>query len=345
MLYKLLSVSKCNKVAEINIGDYIQALASSQYYPRVDGFLDRDEDLKDYDGAPCKVIMNGWYMHNPKNWPPSEKISPLFVAFHLNALVKKELTSQESISYLKSHAPIGCRDMNTVNLLREKDVDAYFSGCMTLTLGKKYHSKEREDKTYIVDPLVEDIGGIGNVFTSICHFFKYPYEIISLLRNPGLHIHMGRNKIKTFLKTSLFHKIYSELFSRKIVMNSIYICQQSKYFSKAITTDKERLSEAEKLVKQYAKAKLVITSRIHCALPCLGLETPVLFLRKRHDSEANSCRFDGLTDLFNIIIVDNKGLHPTFPSKLPDGEIPTNKENWKGLADSLDKKCLAFIAE
>ena len=67
MLYKLLSVSKHKKISEINIGDYIQALASSQYYPQIDGFLDRDEDLKDYNGEPCKMIMNGWYMHNPQN--------------------------------------------------------------------------------------------------------------------------------------------------------------------------------------------------------------------------------------------------------------------------------------
>lgn len=46
MKYFLLSVSKNEKLKSVNIGDYVQALASAQYYPRVDGFLDRDEDLK-----------------------------------------------------------------------------------------------------------------------------------------------------------------------------------------------------------------------------------------------------------------------------------------------------------
>lgn len=69
MKYKILAVSTVN---EINIGDYIQALASSQFLPRVDGFIQREE-LKDYDGEECKMIMNGWYMHNPKQWPPSKK--------------------------------------------------------------------------------------------------------------------------------------------------------------------------------------------------------------------------------------------------------------------------------
>ena len=33
---------------------------------------------------------------------------------------------------------------------------------------------------------------------------------------------------------------------------------------------------AKNLLNKYASAKLVITSRIHCAIPCLSLGTPVL---------------------------------------------------------------------
>ena len=344
MNYKLLSVSKSNKLNEINIGDYIQALASSQYYPRIDGFLDRDTDLKSYDGEPCKIIMNGWYMHNPENWPPSEKINPLFVAFHLNVLAKKGLTSEESISYLKAHEPIGCRDVGTMNILQEKGINAYFSGCMTLTLGKKYYSRNKDEKTYIVDPIVEEMD-CRDYFMSICHFFKYPKDIINLLMNHGLKIHIGKNKLKRFFKTSLFHKIYSDFFSRDLVMNSIYICHQNKEYIYNFENDNERLNEAERLVKLYARAKMVITSRIHCALPCLGLETPVLYLKRQHDTKANSCRYDGLSDLFNIIIVGNKGLHSTFVPNLSDGKIPVNKESWRNYAISLDKSCTSFISE
>ena len=106
MKYKLLAVSKFPNISGVNIGDYVQALASSQFLPHIDGFIDRDEDLKDYAGEPCKVIMNGWYMHLPQNWPPSDLIDPLFVAFHLNSGVKEVLLSSQSIAYLKSHQPI-----------------------------------------------------------------------------------------------------------------------------------------------------------------------------------------------------------------------------------------------
>lgn len=342
MKYKLLSVGKTTKYPDLNIGDYIQALASSQYYPHTDGFIDRDIDLKDYDGEPCKMIMNGWYMHDPKNWPPSEKINPLFVAFHLNVLARKEMTNSESISYLKKHEPIGCRDIGTMNLLKETGVDAYFSGCMTLTLGKKYHSIEKEDKTYIVDPLIYSVG-IKDLPGAIWNFIKYPYDIIKLMRDENLCIYSGKNKLKKFIKTSLYHNEYSKLFSRDIVMNSVYVCQQSIYYKEHFSSNEARLEEAERLVRQYAKAKMVITSRIHCALPCLGLGTPVVFLKGTNAIEASSCRFEGLANLFNVINVGNKKLTATF--NFTKGEIPINKTLWKDLAKALDERCSTFISD
>lgn len=95
MKYKLLAVSKFPNISGVNIGDYVQAIASAQFLPHMDGFIDRDEELKYYDGEPCKVIMNGWYMHLPQNWPPSNLIDPLFVAFHLNSGVKKNYCRQQ----------------------------------------------------------------------------------------------------------------------------------------------------------------------------------------------------------------------------------------------------------
>lgn len=82
MKYKLLAMST---ERHVNIGDYVQALASSQFLPSVDGFIER-ERLSSYGGEVSKVIMNGWYMHHPKNWPPTPNIKPLFVAMHINSM-------------------------------------------------------------------------------------------------------------------------------------------------------------------------------------------------------------------------------------------------------------------
>ena len=154
MEYKLLGISE--NVKSINIGDYIQVLAASQFIPTNTGFIQR-EYLKQYSGPEAKVIMNGWYMHHPENWPPSNLIHPLFVAFHINILAKEQLLSEDSVNYLKKHTPIGCRDLDTLALLKSKKIDSYFSGCLTLTLGLKYKSVKKEDNIYIVDPYIKII--------------------------------------------------------------------------------------------------------------------------------------------------------------------------------------------
>lgn len=53
---------------------------------------------------------------------------------------------------------------------------------------------------------------------------------------------------------------------------------------------------AERLLDLYAQARLVITSRLHCALPCLALGTPVVFLHKAYEYDT---RFDGLRGYLN----------------------------------------------
>lgn len=345
MKYKLLSVSKSPKLVGINIGDYIQALASAQFYPHIDGFIDRDVDLKDYDDEPCKVIMNGWYMHNPENWPPSKKIEPLFVAFHLNVLAKTELLSQQSLVYLKQFAPIGCRDLNTRDWLNKCGVESYFSGCMTLTLGEKYHSEEKEDKTYIVDPLFDGPLNVHNILKAVTEITKHFRDICELYHKEQFYIHHGRNWIKKILKTALYYREYTKIFSRDMIMRSTYICQESNYYTRQFKSDFERLKEAERLVRLYAKAKLVITSRIHCALPCLGLETPVIYLEKTHDIAASSCRLGGLHDLFNVIKIDNGSLIPEFNITTPITmrNIPVNKDSWRPYAEALKSRCKEFM--
>ena len=97
---------------------------------------------------------------------------------------------------------------------------------------------------------------------------------------------------------------------------------------------------AEDLLNKYARAKMVITSRIHCALPCLALGTPVIFVNG-FDSFVDSCRFDGILELFNRIDVDsqtgaftsNFGLE----GKIDDNTTIKNLEKHHDLANALKK--------
>ena len=337
MKYKLLGVST---PSQLNIGDYIQALAASQYLPQIDGFIQREE-LSDYQKEEAKMIMNGWYMHQPRKWPPSPNIKPLLISIHINSLAKNEMLRNESIDYFRKHAPVGCRDINTMLMLKENDVDAYFSGCLTLTLGKKYFSTQRENKCYFVDPYFKTN---WNLFSLIKNslYLLFNWTDISLIAKK---YPLERTGIRKKLILTTFYREYQKIFTRQTLLNAEYINQQSQFLKNDGLTEDDYLHKAESLVKKYAKAQLVITSRIHCALPCLGLETPVLYTEDSNQSEASACRLNGLRELFNVIAWKKNSLVPqfNFNGKLSIGNNPANKTKWKELASNLVLKSEAFI--
>ena len=341
MKYYLLSVSK--RVNSINIGDYIQALASSQFLPSIDGFVDR-EDLKDYDGEECKIIMNGWYMHFPVYWPPSTKINPLFVAMHINILAKERMLMEDSIGYLKKYEPIGCRDIATRDMLEANGVDAYFSGCMTLTLGYKYKYNGVREGVYIVDPVVKLTSRFEKVawlMNSLLHM----KNILKIARKYNRHNDRPWYKLAYVSK---FYNTYRKFFTDETLLNATYIYHESRSYKEYLKTEDDRLNMAESLVKSYSKAALVVTSRIHCALPCLGLETPVLYLYDDAQAEVSSCRLDGLLQLFNIIHVDDHKMYSSdinLSDKIDCHTIIRNKDTWRQYAADLSARCEAFVAD
>ena len=133
-----------------NIGDYVQTKAVLDIVGSINAkILDR-ESLNNYNENKIKTIINGWFMENPKNWPPSNKIKPLFVSFHINPAIKEELLKKESIEYFKKNEPIGCRDVYTRNILLEKGIKAYYSSCVTTTLSRNNYLKENDKPEGII---------------------------------------------------------------------------------------------------------------------------------------------------------------------------------------------------
>lgn len=89
------------------------------------------------------MIAFGWHMH--PMWrlrfglPYHQNVNPLFASFHINHV---ELLTPEAIDYLRAHGPIGCRDWTTVYLLLSAGVDAFFTGCVTSTVGNLFPDRE-----------------------------------------------------------------------------------------------------------------------------------------------------------------------------------------------------------
>jgi len=321
MKYGLLSYEENKRF--FNVGDNIQSLAAKQFLPQVDTYLNR-EKLGEYRGGPIKLIMNGWFTHNHKNWIPNEYIIPLFVSFHMNNTAAPFMLSKNGIAYLKKHQPIGCRDQFTVDTLKAKGIEAYFTGCLTLTLDSyKVPDSERGDAIYIVDPLYG--------YTT---YRKVTYDYKRFLRSiqRGTIFQIGKRK-----------KHLNQFLDKELRAKAIHIEQEppaGRY------TEAEKFAMAEDLLHKYARAKLVITSRIHCALPCLAMGTPVIFVNG-FDSFVDSCRFEGILDLFNRIDVDSNtgNFTANFPleGKVNENTMVKNLEKHHELAETLKKYCQSFI--
>ena len=232
-----------------NLGDDVQTIAQMQFIPKGSKTIIVDRENLDTEKRRCNVIMNGWWMHNDKNFPPHRNINPLYIAFHIE---KKGLVSPKAIKHYKKYEPIGCRDLHTMHLLKKKGVDAYFSGCLTLTLKNPFTNPKR-DKIYIVDAHLTS----KNV---------YPWGSDHLLK--------------------------------KLIPK--YIRDQAEYIEHEIpdSIDKDDMHARQKYVREnllnkYAQARLVITSRLHCALPCVAYNTPAIVLFSGLHSDN---RYGGLKD-------------------------------------------------
>ncbi len=122
----------------------------------------------------------------------------------------------------------------------------------------------------------------------------------------------------------------------------------------------DRLKDSQEMLDLYGQAKMVITSRIHCALPCLALGTPVYFLDFGYVRKRNRDRFEGILDLMHVVrpniplhentrfekVVKMLGLHKLFFNKIKtldiDWENPlSNPEDYKIIADSIKAKVKA----
>ena len=83
------------------------------------------------------LISNGWFMHRAYkgavDFPYPENVNPIMISFHIQ---DAGVLNKEVAAHLKKLGPIGCRDWTTVYRLRDWGVPAFFSGCVTTTVGQ-----------------------------------------------------------------------------------------------------------------------------------------------------------------------------------------------------------------
>lgn len=105
------------------------------------------------------------------------------------------------------------------------------------------------------------------IFSRINDSFGYKHKIFQL-KNEFI-----KSTFRT-IQLAYFYRVYSGLFTEELIENAIYT---SQWIDRKNLNDEQLLKKVENLYQIYAHTGMVITSRIHCALPSLGA-IPLSFL-------------------------------------------------------------------
>ena len=264
--------------ASKNLGDYIQTIAAAQFFGADISLIDR-ELLHINPQKKHALLLSGWFMENPKNWPPHPFYKPQFLSFHLNPTAEKRILNAEGVEYLKKHQPIGCRDTHTQKQLQAKGITAYFSGCLTLALDPKklFDTPPKKDHHILVLSVFERLQHLGKPLDkSTINMLHQGKAVWNRFR-----FKKAKKRLEAFLQKSR---------------------QPVQYRSQILTdnalSETERMNKAKEQLLAIAQAALVITSRIHTALPAVALGTPVLFLMDGLEHPNQKSRLEGLTRFF-----------------------------------------------
>ena len=180
LVYQNQYLPECSSV---NVGDYIQSLAALNIYKKIieeklntsfkideftnlvlknniDGFnfvfIKRDNlhEQSQYQGLDNIItIMNGWWMwpfnkNKELSFDIPENLKPIFTSFHI---YDNNLLNEKNIKTFEKFQPIGCRDIDTLNKLKSKNIDCFFSGCLTTTIDFYNWQGQDSDSVLLVD--------------------------------------------------------------------------------------------------------------------------------------------------------------------------------------------------
>lgn len=240
-------------------------------------FIKRDnlDDISQYEGLSNIItIFNGWFIHacdksGRIEFDIPSNIKPIFLSMHIS---NDKLLHPQHIKTFKKFEPIGCRDKSTVDKLKQHKVKAFFTGCLTTTIDfLKWDRFNSNSNVYIVDTKIDNLElskGIG-------------------IRDQDYDDYLSGK--------TLSYPIHPIDIDAIKIQNISHV--KSIYHNSGING----LNMAFDLLKMYVQSNGVITSRLHCYLPCIAMGVPVDFRSPSGERNIKSwCspnRFDGLRDL------------------------------------------------
>ena len=312
-----------------NIGDYIQSVAAAQFAGPDAAHVER-ESMSTYAGDPVRVVMNAWFMHHPDRFPPSPAIIPLFMA----------------------HEPVGCRSTDMVDMLARHGIHGEFTSCLTLTLGESFRHQETGAPPIFVYPFFRRFSRrrkwaiLKRLLLRMPYMLRHPFAVARLA--PRFRVFFGRYRPGLFLVQLLyaaeFHRSYSPLFADDVLLNAEYVSH--KVLKRDCASDAALFARAEALLVRYARAPFIVTSRLHCALPCTGIGTPVWSVLR---PAMKTGRYGGNEGFLNILSFDDDDIvRATVRPPSPDGKFhlrdrPPVLTRHLPHAAAMAERCRAFF--
>ncbi len=270
------------KTTTENLGDHIQILAAERLLKRADVSIeqriDRDHEIMSAPGLaerPGKtgIVLNGWFKTNPVEWPPSPRLTPMYLGFHIRPFQSPSLIGAQAIEHYQAHAPIGCRDEYTLELLASLGVAGFVSNCLSLALPRRLPDPDRQVDLFVAS---------------------------------------RDERLLDLLPAELGEPRFVSHYSGDLDFES-------------------NLKRAADLLETYRdRARLVVTSLLHCALPCLAMGIPVVvfypFQQEAFMRASDRERFSSLRRLVRVYDASEVG-----------------QVNWAGQAVDLAQVKLANV--
>ncbi len=132
--------------ASNNIGDPVQSFALLCLLGKnaVRHVVDRDNICNFTPRSPTTLLVNGWLGQRPEAFRLTSGVTAFFISVHISdqpgiysrgpSMAHMLGSSPEMQDMFRRSQPVGARDIFTLRLLESLDIDAYFSGCLTLHL-------------------------------------------------------------------------------------------------------------------------------------------------------------------------------------------------------------------
>ena len=328
-----------------NIGDYVQSVAAEQF-AGTDAVRVEREHLDDYAGGPTKVVMNGWFMLHPDRFPPSDDIYPLFLSFHVRPACAPAFFTDRTIAYLKRFEPIGCRSQDMVALLERYGIRGEFTSCLTLTLGESFQHIETQDPPLFVDPYYRRVRRGAKVAFLLQFLKRLPYLVCNPVRVSRIagkmrvfHYWGMTRSLVRYLYAAEFLRAYSPVFRDEVLFAARFVTHDVP--KEECRDDEAMFAKARRLLALYARAPFVVTGRLHCTLPCVGMGTPVW--TTVHPAMVTG-RFGGNQDFMNLLPFDGDRLAvPSDGRKLDLSSRPPVKDGHVPFMRELARRCRAFM--